>query len=357
MLAKHRPPFLTLSSHFTMYQSGLNGSIKMIKKALGIDISKDKFDVCLLQDNTDNSGVTATFPNQKEGFNKLLKWLKKQRGKEVHACIESTGRYGDALVEFLYDKGVVISVVNPFRIKSYASSLLKRNKTDKEDAYVIAHFCLTQSLDSWVPPPQEIKELQALTRYLLTLKEDRTRVINRLKSGLRSALVIDSLNAQKLFLDKQIEHITQQIDDHIESHPDLRRQRDLLQSIDGIGSVTAAQFMAEIPDVTQFNNAGQLTAYAGMSPRITQSGSSLNRKGAINKTGNKRFRTLFYMPALSAIRYNPIVTALAQRLRDKGKHGKVIVVACMRKLLHLAYGVLKTGRPFDPNFANSQEIA
>lgn len=329
----------------------------MTHKSLGIDIAKDKFDVCLLQENDNPFVRNASFPNQKDGFRRLMKWLKKHKSRDATACMESTGRYGDALAEYLYEKGLVVSVVNPARIKAYATSLMKRNKTDKEDAHVIAHFALTQSIDPWKPPPEEIKELKALTRYLQTLKEDRTRVINRLKSGLQSQVVIDSLKTQKAFLDQQIDTIAQQIDDHIDSHPPLRDQRILLESIDGIGTRTAAQFIAEVPDIKRFDTISQLTAYAGLSPTVAQSGSSLNRRGGIHKTGKKQIRTMLYMPALSAIRYNPIVSDLSKRLRKKGKHGKVIVVACMRKLLHLAFGVLKTGKPFDPQYGRIQDIA
>jgi transposase len=121
-----------------------------------------------------------------------------------------------------------------------------------------------------------------------------------------------------------------------------------LTSISGIGLLTAAKFLAEVPDVSRFAHAAQLDAYAGLVPRIQQSGQSLRHSG-LNKTGNPWLRTLFYMPALAAHRCNPLIQALVDRLTRKGKAKMTIVVAVMRKLLHLADGVLKTGKPFDPH--------
>ena len=214
---------------------------------------------------------------------------------------------------------------------------------------MIAHFCWTQKPRQWEPPTPELKELQALTRHLETLKNERTRLKNRLQSGISSKIVLRDLKQQLTALNKRIATIEQHIDDHIDAHPDLKEQQELLLSIPGIGKVTAAAFIAEIPDVNSFSNVGQLVAYAGLSPRLNQSGSSLRRRGGIAKTGSRRLRTLFYMPAISAIRHNPIISTFAQRLLDKGKERMVVVTAAMRKLLHLVYGVLKHRRPFDPN--------
>ena len=319
----------------------------MVSKAVGIDISKQTFDVCLL---TEGNQASASFNNNPKGFSQFNKWLKKHDAEAVPACLEATGRYGEMLTAYLFDAGYQVSVVNPLRIKAYARSQMKRNKTDKIDSQVIAHFCLTQEPELWSPPPPHMEELQALTRYLQTLKEERVRLVNRLKSGVTSRFVIQELEEQKSFLDKKITKTQQTIQSHISLHPDLEEKQNLLFSISGIGLLTASLLLAEIPDISRFETVEQLTAFAGLSPTVMQSGTSINRNGGISKIGRKRLRTALYMPALVAMRHNPIIRKLAERLQERGVAKMVVVVACMRKLLHLAYGVLKSGRRFDPNY-------
>lgn len=319
----------------------------MLSTTLGIDISKDKLDVALYKDG---KYLLATFANQKDGYRRLAKWLKKHKAKGSHVCIEATGRYGEAVATYLHEHGYPVSVVNPARIKAYGASQLKRNKTDQEDAKVIAHFCATQNPGLWAPPPPEIAELQALTRRLEVLKSERKRELNRQQSGIQSKTVLADIEAHINFLTNQITTIEQRIRDLIDQYPGLREQRDLLTSIPGIGDTTAANFIAEVPDIRRFDTANQLAAYAGLTPSKHESGSSIRHRGRLVKTGNARFRTALFMPALAAMRYNPIVRDLVQRLQDKGKNRMTIVGAVMRKLVHLAYGVLKNGKPFDPNY-------
>lgn len=320
---------------------------------LGIDVSKDKLDVALYQDDKYRVG---TFSNNKDGFWRLAKWLKKQHGKGAHVCIEATGRYGEGVALYLHNRGYPVSVVNPARIKAYAESLLRRNKSDREDARIIAHFCAKQEPSLWTPPPPEVLELRALCRRLEALKADRTRELNRKQSGLTSEAVLATIKEHIAFLDNQIADIKQRIKDLIDCHPDLREQRDLLTSIPGIGDHTAANFLAEVSDISRFQSAGQLAAYAGLTPYQHDSGSSVHRPGRLVKTGSIRFRTALYMPALAAMRYNPIIVAMVQRLQANGKKKMTIVGAVMRKLVHLAYGVLKHRRPFDPDYLVNVQV-
>jgi transposase len=327
----------------------------MSSLTLGIDISKDKFDVALLAAEQYQLG---TFDNSKKGYRSLAKWLKKRQAQSAHVCIEASGRYGDGVATFLHEAGYAVSVVNPARITAYGESRLKRIKTDPEDAKDIAHFCATQKPRLWTPPPPELQELQALTRRLDSLKEDRTRELNRKKSGISSEAVLQNIEEHIAFLDEQIAALEQQIDGLIKGHPDLRQKHGLLTTIKGVGDITAAKFLAEVPDISHFGSAPELAAYAGLTPKVHRSGSSVHRRAHLSKAGNIHLRTAFFMPALSAMRFNPIVRALAERLEDRGKERMMIVAAAMRKLVHLAYGVLKTGVPFDPNYlVNVQETA
>lgn len=321
----------------------------MLAMTLGIDISKDKLDVALYEYEADRYRE-ANFSNDREGFQRLSKWLKKRKAKAVPVCIEATGRYGDGVAGYLYERGHQLSVVNPARIKAYGASQLKRNKTDGEDAKTIAHFCATQKPDLWTPPSAAIQELQALSRRIASLKADRTRELNRQQSGVTVIVVLEAIEAHIAFLDEQIALIEQRMHALIEQDPDLCQKRDLLVSIPGIGELTAANFIAEVPDVSRFESAQQLAAYAGLTPRQHRSGSSVHRPSYLAKTGNARFRTTFYMPALSAMRHNPLIKALVIRLTDRGKNRMTIVGAAMRKLVHLAFGVLKHKQPFDPAY-------
>lgn len=325
----------------------------MSSTTLGIDISKDKLDVALYRDGAYR---TATFANKRDGYRRLANWLKKQKARGCHVCIEATGRYGEAVAMYLHERGYPMSLVNPARIKAYGASQLKRNKTDQEDAKVIAHFCATQAPGLWEPPAPEIQELQALTRRLEVLKADRTRELNRRQSGIQSKTVLADIEAHISFLENQMDIIEQRIRDLFDQHPDLRQQKDLLTSIPGFGDSTAANFIAEVPDVTLFQSANQLAAYAGLTPRRHDSGSSIHRRGRLVKTGNKRFRTSLFLPALAAMRFNPIVKALVQRMQERGKDRMTIVGAVMRKLVHLAYGVLKHGKPFDPDYLVNVQV-
>ncbi|HVF11432.1 MAG TPA: transposase [Abditibacteriaceae bacterium] len=141
-----------------------------------------------------------------------------------------------------------------------------------------------------------------------------------------------------------------QVKDHINGHPDLKGKSELLDSIPGIGEATAALLLAELGDMTQFSSARQVAAFAGLVPRIRESGTSVRGRARLSKIGSSRLRKSLYFPALAALRSNPFIKSLGLRLSAQGKSKMLIVGAAMRKLLHLAYGVLKSGQPFNPNF-------
>lgn len=313
---------------------------------LGIDVSKERFDVALLGGQQTGRGQ---FSNNPRGFGKLRRWLQKRQEEGVHACMEATGRYWQELALFLHEEGQQVSVVNPKRIKKYAEARMQRNKTDAQDALTIADYGATQQPDLWQPPAAAYRELQAMVRHLQALKADRTRARNRQQSGVTSAPVVAAIEAQVAFLDEQSEALEKRIQEHIDQHRDLKADKALLLSIPGVGHTTAAVFLAEIPDVSLFAQANQIAAFVGLTPGQRQSGTSLHSPGKLVKWGNAHIRAVFYMPALSAHRWNPIIAALRERLLARGKAKMTVVVAVMRKLVHLCYGVLKTRKPFDPN--------
>lgn len=317
------------------------------KVYIGIDISKDSFDAALF---LQGSAHQLHFQNKQTGFGQFQKWLKKRKVAEAHACMEATGRYADELAFFLYKRGYEVSVVNPRRIKSYAESKLTRNKTDVVDAAIIEDFCRTQLPPLWEPPAPEIEVLQMMTRHLDALKRMRTQELNRLKSGQTASIVQEMIRKHIDFLDQEIAQLEGQIDDHIDHHSGLKKDAELLESIPGIGSLTAAILMAEIKDINRFDSASELASYAGLSPQKRQSGTSVRGRSRLSKIGNATLRKALYFPSMSARRHNPIVRTLSERLAARGKQTMVIQGAAMRKLLHIVFGVWKRGHPFDPAY-------
>lgn len=312
---------------------------------LGIDIAKATFSVSLLAGQQAQHGQ---FDNNKAGFARLQRWLQKRKAGQLHACMEATGAYWEELALFLHEQGHQVSVVNPKLIKRHAESIMQRNKTDRQDAGTIADYCAKHAPDLWSPPPVANRRLRTLVRHLQTLKEDRTRERNRLQAGISEPAVLQLINAHLAFLDEQITTLEQAIRDHIDQEPDLKTDKELLLSIPGIGDTTAALFLAEVPDISRFADASQLAAYAGLTPGQQQSGSSLQRPGRLVKWGNAHLRAGLYLPALAAQRFNPSIVPLRQRLLARGKSKMTVTVAAMRKLLVLAYGVLKTRKPYNP---------
>ncbi len=311
---------------------------------LGIDISKDSFHVEL---SVNEKLRHRKFSNRKEGFAELRAWLSKHKVTQVHACLEATGPYSEALALYLHGQDNIVSIVNPAQIKAFGQSELLRNKDDRPDAGLIRRFCEKQRPARWTPPPAHLRELQALTRHLENLHETRQQQQNRLEATSTKS-VIKSLRKLVMHLDAEILRTEQQIATHIDSHPDLKEQCQLLESIPGIGQRTAAKLLAEIEGISQYKSARQVAAYAGLTPKNNRSG-TLRGRTRLSKTGNSRVRKALYLPAIVATRHNPIVSAFCCRLAQRGKTKMQIVGAAMRKLIHIAFGVLKSGKMFDPN--------
>jgi transposase len=323
----------------------------MTLPVLGIDIAKLKFNLCLI--NTSGKLKHKVLPNTSTGFEQLRDWLSKQGVQSVHACLEATGTYGEALSLFLHQAGHTVSVINPAAIKAFAGSRLSRTKTDRVDAELIARFCLAQAPSAWTPLPPEVRELQALVRRLESLIEMRVMEENRLSSIITVEVVCQSVEEHLAYLNQEIKRTEELIHHHLKGTPALKRQSELLDSIPGIAQTTAALLLSEITDITQYRSARQVAAYAGLVPRERQSGSSVRGRTRLSKIGNARLRRALYFPAITALRCSEFFQAWAKGLQERGKSKMSIIGAAMRKLVHLAYGVLKNGKPFDPEWAKT----
>jgi transposase len=319
-----------------------------VDAVLGIDIAKAKFDVALL--GPEGKLRRKSCPNTPTGFAELTHWLRRHGARHVHAALEATGTYGDALAHYLHDAGHVVSVLNPAVTHAFAASQLARAKTDRIDAELIARYTATQHPAAWTPAQREVRELQALVRRLDALQGMKTQETNRLEAGPVVAAVRASIETIIATLIAEIKTVQRQIREHLDQHPSLRDQRDLLTSIPGIGEATAAVLIAELFD-KRYSSARQAAAFAGVVPRVCESG-TLKTRGRLVKMGPGRLRKALYFPALAALRFNPTLRGLQTRLRAAGKSPMVIVGAAMRKLIHLAFGVLKSGRAYDSTYAH-----
>lgn len=320
----------------------------MTMPKLGLDVSKKTFQAALLRVDKVRS---KSFENSPAGFGLLSSWLESLGMNKVHAVMEATGIYGDALAEFLFDMGHEVSIVNPAQISAFAKSELSRTKTDRVDAAVIARFARSHEPEPWTPPPQELRELQMLVRHREDLINNRTQLSNRLTEGRLTPTITTSLKTLIEAVDEEIKSVERQIRDHIDTHPTLKNDVDLLTSIIGIGEQTAVNLLAEIRHLHDYKSSRQVIAYAGLSPRHKLSGSSVRGRPRLSKMGNSRIRKALYWPAVTALKHNPVIRALGDRLAQRGKQSLVVIGAAMRKLLAIAFGVLKSGKPFDENYA------
>ena len=315
----------------------------MVNSFLGIDVGKSDFQATLL---VEERTWSKSFPNAKTGLAQLASWLKNHKVERVHACLESTGGFEEPLALVLHERGHIVSVVNPARIKAFAQSELLRTKTDAVDAALIARFCRAHRPEVWTPPAPEIRALQALVRRHASLQDMLFTENNRLGAARVDSAVERSLREHIAYLETELQRVVDEINSLINRHSPLRDQRDLIATIPGIANLTAARILGEMPNISEYRSAGTVAAFAGLSPREHQSG-TLRGRTRLAKTGNSRLRRMLYFPAMSAARCNPTLKALYDRLITAGKPKAVALAAVMRKLLILAYGVLKSRRPFD----------
>lgn len=319
---------------------------------LGIDVSKDKLDCALLDVAKDKIKAKAV-KNDVHGFKELQTWLKKQKAEVPHVVMEPTGVYHEPAAFYLADAGLTVSFVNPAQMRNFAQGIGVKTKTDKKDSEVLARFGNTQKPEAWIPPPASARTLKALLARRDAVADDLQREKNRQEKLVATEtppLVLQSIEASIAFLKEELKRLQKSIDDLIDKDPDLRGKKDLLETIPGVGKRVSDHITALLA-ARNFERAEQLAAYLGLVPVQWESGSSVRGRPRMSKAGPAHLRKLLYMPALVAIRKNAHVQALYQRLIANGKSKMAAIGAAMRKLAHLCFGVVKTGRAYEPNFA------
>lgn len=323
----------------------------LIRFWLGVDVSKLKLDVALLDER--GKVKSKVFPNTTAGVTQLRHWLSERGASPLQCriCMEATGPYSEASATALVDAGWVVSVVNPARVKGFAQGEMQRNKTDTADAGLLARFCARLAPEPWQPPPLAVRELRALVDRLQVLKDMQAQESNRLEAHVDKPTLVKSIKEHIEWLQTCADDLQREIDDHIDRHPGLKQDAELLHSIPGIGTVTAPKVLALLGDVRRFKTAKALSAFIGVTPRLRESGSSVRGRSMMSRTGHAEMRRALYMPALVALRHNPAVKLFGERLKARGLAPKAVVGACMHKLAMLVFGVLKSGRPFDLKLA------
>ena len=325
---------------------------------LGTDVSKKKLDSHLFRHEHDEKGVKKSVLNTPEGFSQLLEWVVEKTGADVSAIevvMEATGPYHEAYAQAMYEAGCEVVVANPARVKHFARGEGIRMKNDQIDARVLAGYGRKNpNLRRWQPEPLEYRQLKALIKRREALEIDLQRERNRYEKATihqPDPQVVDSFQRSETFLTGEIEHLDQQIEQHIQQHPVLQHDYQLLQSIPGVGPVVALIMVALLLHGERFDSAPQAAAYLGITPVEAQSGSSVRQPAHLAKIGPARWRAKLYMPTVSAVQYNPDIHAFYQRLLSRGKPKMVALAASMRKLVHICFGVIKHQKPYQPQIS------
>lgn len=314
---------------------------------VGIDVSKATLDVAAI--SADGEVRDWRGSNDESGFCDLKAWLAGLC--DCRVVMEATGSYHRQLAVALAAMQAHVSVLNPAQVSYFVKSQLRRNKTDKADALMLALYAKERR-----PAASRVTNtvLQSIAREISALQDDITRLKNRLEAA-RHGVVHPEVTAS---LERRIRALE---DERDALQRELEREAKrfnavdvaLLESIPGVGTKTACFFLAEVGDVRRFASASKLVAFAGLTPMQVQSGSSVNKRSRITRMGSARLRRLAYMPGLVGVRHNPVLRAFYERLVAAGKSKKAALIACVAKLLRIIYGVLIHRQPFNPNYATS----
>ena len=311
---------------------------------LGLDVSKDTVDACLLL--SDGRKQAKKFDNSNFGFHQLLCWLHGYELTQIHACLEPTGRYSRALALFLFNSGMKVSQVNSFAVQSHGRSKKFRSKSDRIDAFLLADYCLKECPPTWTPAPKAQSELRDIQHRLSCVDELIRQEENRLHAGTDSKLVLEDINESLGRLYVRRNNLETAAKQHIRADERLAANYAILNSIIGLGEKSAMRLLAMV-QFEQFKTGRQVACYSGLTPRQYDSGTSVHRRAQISRVGSSELRGYLYFPAMSAMRHNPQLRAFADRLREKGKPPKSIICAVMRKLLVLATTLIHKQQLYD----------
>jgi len=317
---------------------------------VGIDVGSKELAVAV------EGRRSRSFKHSRSGIKAMVKWSKEAASEApLHFCMEATGVYGYSVACCLYKEyHLVVSVINPAQISSYAKAQLRRTKTDNVDAQVILSFAQTQNPLRWKPESPTIRKL-----YYLVVEADRIRKTQRQWSNRKHGqnylndipkVIKQAQKALERTMNRQLEKIEQAIIELCQQDKELKLDVQRLCSIPGISDHSAVRILAYGQNTLHDYSRKALTAHAGLAPAQRQSGTSIRGKSRIAKQGDRRLRTILFMPALVAAFHNPILKGFYQRLLDKGKPKMIALVAVMRKLLMMIQAILKNKTLFNQKY-------
>lgn len=312
---------------------------------VGVDISKRKFHAALL---INGKVEKKTSDNSEPGIKGFIDWLARHTEEPSHVCMEATNTYWEALARALVEAGHQVSVENPKLIHNFAKSLNLRSKTDAVDAVLIARYVDALRPAPWQPPSTAQYELKQLLRRREELVKALTQEQNRLKAGCLHPREQQSLERHIAWMEAELADIERETRQHVRNHTELDNQTQLLRSLPGVGEVTSWTMIARLKPAEAYSSAKQVAAFVGVTPKERSSGTSVKGKARMCKMGDPELRKLLFLAARKARKKDEAAKAFADRLEKAGKPKMVIFGALMRKLLHAAYGILKSGTPYNP---------
>jgi transposase len=306
-----------------------------VDSSVGIDVSKARLDVHRLPE-----GLSVQVPNSPQGHRELLARL--PRPGTCRVVLEATGDLQRPVVAALVDAGHYVSVVNPRQVRDYAKALGVLAKTDSIDAKVIARFGRDVKPRNLTAVPENQAELDQLVARRRQLVQARVAESNRLRDDMPK-LVRQSVQRQLTSLAKDVARLDRAILDLVRSDDDWKQRFDLLKGVPGVGDATAAALVAELPELGRLNRQA-ISALVGVAPYPDDSGRRQGRRST--RGGRRPLRSTLYMATMAAMRFNPVIQGFADRLKRQGKQGKVVIVACMRKLLVILNTMVKQNSPW-----------
>ena len=314
-------------------------------KYFGLDISHLVFDV------TDSDGDYHQFKNNVSGFKKFTKLL----NSDSHCVMEATGYYHYQLAYYLLENSIAVSVENPLAVKRFIQMKLSKIKTDKSDSKLICEYAKQVELKLWLGNSKHQIECLQMTRLLSVYTKQSTMLKNKLHGesvlGEPSKAVVRSLKRSLKQLAKEIENLEDKLLVLVkQAHQDLLTR---LETIPGIGRKTAIMLVVLTGGFERFSSASELCSYAGLTPVIRQSGSSVKGRPRISKIGNQKLRNLLFMCSFNACKYNKACRDLYDRIVAKGKSKKLALIAVCNKLLKQAFAIAKSGLIYDDTYRST----
>ena len=320
---------------------------------IGIDISKATFMAAF---PVERGYRTETFKNDIKGIRRFISKL----SSDTHHCVmEATGNYCFLLLYLLDKVGIRASLINPKKIKNYARVMLSVTKTDAKDACLIADFGERFKPEPYKFPSEQIMLLKQKKTVIRQLQKQLTATKNLHTSleplPVKDKKCIQSLKQTMAFLEKQIKYMQQEMEEVVSEV--FARQLKALTSIKGIGVTLASAHIIATGGFTYFDNAKQLTRFAGICPTIERSGTSINIRGHINRNGDENLRSMLYVAAWSASRHNKACRECYQRLRSNGKSGKLAMIAVANELIRQAFAVVTSNSSYIDGYISTKPNA